>query len=592
MHLSLIDWVLVGLLPLVSLLIGLIVSRRAGENSASYFLSGRRMPWWLLGISMVATTFATDTPNLVTDIVRNHGVAGNWTWWAFLLTGIVTAFIYAKLWRRSGIMTDLEFYEIRYSSEIAKYLRGFRALYLGVFFNVIVMATVTLAAIKIASVLVGATPLETILVLGVVTMAFSALGGFVGVVISDLVLFVAAMVGAAAAAWFALDHPSVGGLEGLINNPVLAGKISFFPDFSNIETAVTIFIVPLVIQWWSVWYPGSEPGGGGYVAQRMLAAKDANHAMGAVILFQVAHYALRPWPWILVALASLIVFPDLDALREAFPHVDESKIGHDLAYPAMLSFLPSGVLGLVVASLAAAYMSTMSTQLNWGASYVVNDFYARFIRPDADEKELVLVGRLSTVIMMVLAGALALFLSGAMQSFYILLTIGAGTGLLFLLRWYWWRINAYSEIAAMIISFMAALGLQFFAPDGWSEVAKMVAGVAITTVGWMLVTFVTPATDQKTLFDFVKLVNPAGPGWRLVRAQAKSESVELPSPETGGMALTLACVPIACVGIYSLLFATGHFLYGRTSAGLFLLILASVCGFVIWRNRGKLADMV
>ena len=590
MKLQLIDWALIAFFPALMLLIGAIVGRRSGRNSESYFLSGRNMPWWLLGASMVATTYSTDTPNLVTDIVRTGGVEKNWIWWSFLPTGMVTAFIYAKLWRRSRVMTDLEFYSIRYSAGVAGFLRGFRALYIGVILNIVNMAAVTLAAIKIGAVMIGATPMQTLVTLGVVTMMFSAVGGFLGVVISDLILFFAAMAGAIAAAAYIMNLPQVGGLEGLVSNPVVADKISILPDFGNWELALSIFIIPLLIQWWSVWYPGAEPGGGGYVAQRMLAAKNSKHAVAAVLLFQLAHYALRPWPWILVALASLIVFPDLESIKQAFPHVAESTIGHDLAYSAMLSFLPSGLLGLVVASLAAAYMSTMTTQLNWGASYVVNDFWARVVNPNASEKELVRVGRIATVLLMIAAGLFALILSNALQAFQILLTVGAGTGLLFLLRWYWWRINAYSELAAMVISFLVAIGMNLYGPEEWSDGLRFIASVAITTAGWILVTYMTPATDKKTLYDFVRLVDPAGPGWARIRRQAEAENVELPVARAGSFALAIAAVPIATLGVYGALFATGYWLYGNRLIALVLAVLPVLAIIFIWRNWEKFFD--
>ncbi|MCP4044578.1 MAG: Na+:solute symporter, partial [Gammaproteobacteria bacterium] len=384
-RLGTLDWIIVAAILGISLSIGILVSRRAGSSSSSFFLSGRSMPWWLLGTSMVATTFSTDTPNLVSEIVRTNGVSGNWIWWAFLITGMFTCFLYARLWRRSGALTDLEFYELRYSGRAATFLRGFRAVYLGVFFNIMTMALVSLAAIKIAAVMLGFTPVQTLLIAGTVTLVFSTLGGFLGVVLTDLILFVISMTGAILAAIVALNLPEVNGLQNLLAHPDVSTKLNFLPDFSNMEVALAVFIVPLAVQWWSVWYPGSEPGGGGYVAQRMLAARNERDATGAVLLFQVAHYAIRPWPWILVALASLVVFPDLDSIRAAFPHVDSDVVGHDMAYPAMLTFLPSGLLGFVFASLIAAYMSTMSSQVNWGASYIVNDVYKRFVNPDAGE---------------------------------------------------------------------------------------------------------------------------------------------------------------------------------------------------------------
>ncbi|KAB2844895.1 MAG: Na+:solute symporter, partial [Melioribacteraceae bacterium] len=446
MLLNTLDWIIVVVFFVISLLIGLWATKRASKSSAQYFLSGRNMPWYLLGFSMVATTFSIDTPNLVADIVRQNGIAGNWVWWAFLLTGMLTVFVYAKLWRRSNVMTDVEFYEIRYSGKPAAFLRGFRALYLGLFFNVAIMASVTLAAIKVGSILLNLSPLQVILIAGGVTVVYSSLGGLLGVLLTDFILFILAMIGSVIAAYVSVNLPEIGGLSNLLSHPEIANKLSLFPDFSNWELALIVFIIPISVQWWSVWYPGSEPGGGGYIAQRMLAAKNEKHAMGATLFFNFAHYALRPWPWIIVSLASIIVFPDLEKIKEAFPNVDPSIIGHDMAYPAMLTHLPSGILGLVAASLIAAYMSTMSTSLNWGSSYVVNDFYKRFLKPEATEKQLVMVGRISTVLMMVVASFFALYMESALQAFNVLLQIGAGTGLLFILRWFWWRINAYSEI--------------------------------------------------------------------------------------------------------------------------------------------------
>jgi Na+/proline symporter len=537
MTLQLIDWVIVGFFFVFVLAVGIAVSRRAGKSSGEYFLSGRRMPWWLLGMSMVATTFSTDTPNLVTDIVRTTGVAGNWVWWAFLLTGMMTVFLYARLWRRSGVMTDIEFYELRYSGKPAAFLRGFRAIYLGLFFNVMIMATVTLAAIKIGGVVLGLEPWQTVLVAGLVTVIFSSLGGFLGVLLTDMLLFIVAMTGSIAAAYIAVNLPEVGGLGNLFASDAVQGKLSLFPDFDNTEMVVSLLVIPLAVQWWSVWYPGSEPGGGGYIAQRILAAKNEQHAIGATLFFNAAHYALRPWPWILVALASLVVFPDLESIKTAFPHVNPGIVRHDLAYPAMLTFLPVGLLGLVIASLIAAYMSTISTQLNLASSYVVNDFYQRFVRPDADEKELVRAGRVTTVLLMVMAASLALMLENALQAFKILLQIGAGTGLLFILRWFWWRINAISEITAMTVSFLVALFFFFqerfdlFPIGELKDWHKLVIGVGITTVCWVSVTLVTRPTADRTLRHFYRLIRPGGTGWNRVIEKAQAEGD--PITETG-----------------------------------------------------------
>ena len=436
MLLSTLDWGIIIAFFVISLGIGLWTARSAGKSVNDFFLSGRNMPWWLLGISMVATTFSADTPNLVTDIVRTNGVSGNWVWWAFLLTGMLTVFVYAKLWRRSEVLTDLEFYELRYSGKGAAFLRGFRALYLGVFFNIMIMATVCLAAIKIGGVLLGFSPVETLFIAATITVIYSSMGGLKGVIITDFFQFILAMAATLGAAVILIDLPQVGGLEALISHPDVMPKLDLIPDISEGEVFLVLFIIPIALQWWSVWYPGAEPGGGGYIAQRMLSAKDEKNAIWATLLFNFMHYAVRPWPWILVALASVIVFPTLDSIQAAFPDLDPSVIGHDLAYPAMMSFLPSGLLGLLLASLIAAFMSTLSSHLNWGSSYVVHDFYRRFVEPEATEKKLVAIGRITTIVLMVLAGLLALALQNALQAFSILLQIGAGTGLLFILRWF------------------------------------------------------------------------------------------------------------------------------------------------------------
>jgi Na+/proline symporter len=532
---------------------------------------------------MVATTFSTDTPNLVSEIVRTNGVSGNWIWWAFLITGMFTCFLYARLWRRSGAMTDLEFYELRYSGRAATFLRGFRALYLGVFFNIMTMALVSLAAIKIAAVMLGFTPLQTLLIAGTVTLIFSTLGGFLGVVLTDLILFVISMTGAILAAIVAVNLPEVNGLQNLLAHPDVASKLSFLPDFSNMEVALAVFIVPLAVQWWSVWYPGSEPGGGGYVAQRMLAARNERDATGAVLLFQVAHYAIRPWPWILVALASIVVFPDLESIRTAFPHVDSAVVGHDMAYPAMLTFLPSGLLGFVFASLIAAYMSTMSSQVNWGASYVVNDVYRRFVNPDAGEKRLVLVGRAATVVLMIAAGLLALFLESALQAFHILLSIGAGTGLLFLLRWFWWRINAVSEIVAMVVSFLAAIYFQFADLPGWSPYLKLISGIAVTTVSWVLAAYIGPRTDAEVLEKFYAELRPQGPGWSAVR---KRLPASVPVETGDSIPRALLNVFVGCFSVYALLFGVGYLVYNRYAAGLiFVMMGVAGSGFLVRNLR-------
>ena len=589
MQLTTLDWGIIALFFIVTLGLGLYASRGSGSSSKEFFLSGRNMPWWLLGVSMVATTFSADTPNLVTDIVRNNGVAGNWVWWAFLLTGMLTVFVYARLWRRSRVMTDLEFYELRYGGAPARFLRQFRALYLGVFFNVMIMATVCLAGIKIAGILLGLTPVATVVLVSVVTVAYSAWGGFRGVVVTDFLQFSFAMVGAVWAAVYLIGLPEVGGLDALISHPNVSDKLDLLPSLEEPDVFVPLFLMPVAIQWWSVWYPGAEPGGGGYVAQRMLAAKNERHAVGATLLFNVFHYALRPWPWILIALASLIVFPEVADIQTAFPGVDPSVVKDDLAYPAMLSFLPAGLLGLVIASLIAALMSTLSTHLNWGSSYVVHDWYHRFVKPSADEAELVRVGRLSTLVLMALAALLALALSNALQAFNILLQIGAGTGLIFILRWFWWRINAWTEIAGMAISFAVALFLEF--PWVWLGLPELAShqalllGVAVTTAGWLLVTFLTQPTEAAVLRSFYARVHPGGPGWAPVIAgltpgeRASSDD---------NLALRVLAVFVGALTVYAALFATGFFLYGRLAATLVAGLVAAVGVGFLWVVRGRL----
>ena len=562
---------------LLVLAIGFAVSKKSSQSSKEYFLSGRTLPWWLLGLSMVATTFSTDTPNLVTDIVRQNGVSGNWVWWIFLLTGLLTVFVYAKLWRRSDVNTDMEFYELRYSGWAGRFLRGFRSVYLGIIFNVMAMAGVTLAAIKIGAIMLDISALETVLYAGGVTLIFSSVGGFRGVVYTDFILFFTAMIGAVGAAYYLVNLPEVGGMSGILSNELVSSKVSIFPDLSDDYTLWTLLVIPLAVQWWSSWYPGAEPGGGGYIAQRMLAAKSENHALGATLFFNIMHYALRPWPWILVALASLIIFPDLDSIRETFPNVVEDKIGHDLAYPAMLTLLPSGLLGFVLASLVSAYMSTISTHLNWGSSYVVNDFYKQLINKNASEKELVNVGRVSVVILMIISSIFAIALTNSYQLFDIILMFGAGTGSIFILRWFWWRINAWSEIAAMLSSGLISIlfanekiASAIFNENFIEPYFKFPVIVLITTIVWLLVTFMTKPDDDQKLIEFYKKTRPGGPGWkRIVNLPDFKNEKEL--NKTWAVPRGILCMLVGCLAIYSALFSTGYFIYGELYLGLIML---------------------
>ncbi len=590
MNLTILDWGIIALYFLFSLAVGLVASRRAGRSTEAFFLSGRNMPWWLLGVSMVATTFSSDTPNLVTGLVRENGVAGNWGWWAFLLTGMLTVFVYAKLWRRSAVLTDIEFYELRYSGPAAAFLRGFRALYLGLIFNVLVMGTVALAAVKFGEIILGLPGWQTLLIAGSITLAYSMLGGLRAVVLTDFIQFFLAMAGSIWACIYLVNLEAVGGLNALLSHPAVSARTSLLPDLSHPDHWVPVLLVPLAVQWWASYYPGAEPGGGGYIAQRMFSARNEKNAIGATLLFNIAHYALRPWPWILIALASLIVFPELSDLQRAFPDLAADKLGEDVAYPAMLTLLPPGLLGLVAASLIAAFMSTISTQLNLGASYLVNDFYQRFLRPGAGERELVQVGRAFTALTMVLGVILGLLLRDATQAFNLLLLLGAGTGLIYILRWFWWRINAHTEIVAMVSSLIIAGYLTFFydrsgAPplENWQ---KIVIGALLTTAIWIGAAFITPATRQETLIAFYRYIRPSGPGWRHVRREVERRYPDLP-PADEQLPLQLFATVLGCLTVYGALFATGFWIYGQTSPAWLassVTALGAYALLLIWRR--------
>lgn len=596
--LSTLDYIIIGIFFLIVVLIGLVASRTAGKNTTEFFLGGRGMPWWLLGISMVACTFSADTPNLVTGFVRESGVSKNWMWWAFLITGMITVFIYAKLWRRSNVLTDLEFYEVRYSGKAASFLRGFRSIYLGFFFNVLIMGSVTLAAIKIGAVMLGLEPWESVVYGSVGVVIYSVLGGLKGVIWADFFQYGIALFGAVLVAIVTINQPEIGSLDALLNNPAVIGKMSFVPDFTDPKFYIPLLVIPIAVQWWAVWYPGAEPGGGGYIAQRMLAAKDEKNAIGATLLFNFMHYAIRPWPWIVVALGSLILYPDLASIKAEFPNISDNYLKDDIAYPVMMTKLGKGWIGLVVASIFAAYMSTIGTHLNWGSSYVVNDFYKRFVKPGSSEKHLVMMGRLMTVVLMILAGVVALFfLNNATQAFNILILSGAGTGAIYLLRWFWWRINALTEIISMFFATGVALILVFL-PEGTfqSEILdeftiKLLIAIGLTTIVWLSVTLLTKPENMEVLIRFYKLTRPGGPGWKKV-AKLAFERGEIESMDETGpaweMPIQLLCVFLGSVAIYSLLFSIGSFVYKDMTLGTVFLFLTLLSTVFLFKQFGKL----
>jgi solute:Na+ symporter, SSS family len=597
MHLQWLDWVIVGLSLAVCFVPALFFGKRASKGTAEFFASGRSVPWWLAGLSMVATTFSSDTPNLVTDIVRRQGVAGNWCWWAFVLTGVATVFFFARLWRRSGVMTDLEFYEIRYSGKAAGAIRGFRAVYLGLFFNCIIMATVNLAAVKIANILFGLSGWQTLLMVGLLNVVFAAHSGLWGVLVIDMIQFFIKMSAVIAAAYFAVKY--IGGLgvmvdkishlSGPIDKPVGINYLDILPsfDFSNPalwEMAVAVFVMPLLVQWWATWYPGAEPGGGSYIAQRMLASRSEKDSLGGVLFFNIAHYVLRPWPWILVGLCSLIVFPTLNDIKVAFPDMDAKWLNHDIAYPAMLcKVLPVGWMGLMVGGLIAANSSTILTHLNWGASYLVHDFYRRFLNPGASERHYVTAGRLATVGLFVCAGGMTFLLTSAKDSFDLLLQVGAGTGLIYILRWFWWRINAWCEVVAMVSSFLVSAGILVFNRI-YTPVPShraLLFTIAVTTVCWLLTAFLAPQTDRETLIAFYKKVRPFGPGWERIRREAGIAKEDVGTGEN--IPLALMGWVVGCTAIWSALFTIGNYLYGRMLYAEILLAVFAVSGsLLVW----------
>ena len=619
MQLTWIDWAIVIASILICFVPALFYAKRSGESTDEFFASGRSVPWWLAGLSMVATTFSSDTPNWVTEQVRKYGVAGNWQWWAFVLTGVATVFFFARLWRRSGVMTDLEFYEHRYSGKAASLVRGFRAVYLGLFFNCFIMGMVTLAACKIANILFGMPAWQTIVICGVLNVVFAAHSGLWGVLIIDMIQFFIKMTAVFAAAWFSLvevgerlvgkDAGAWAGLKALVERlstqqvvttdgvPVMSvangsGQpfLDLLPNFTMSELALMIFILPIAISWWANWYPGAEPGGGSYIAQRMLASKSEKDSLGGTLFFNIAHYVLRPWPWIITALCSIIIYPDLASIKSAFPAADQSLIGHDSAFPAMLKFLPVGFVGLMVGGLIAANSSTILTHLNWGSSYLVHDFYRRFINKDATEGHYINVGRVSTVVLYVFAAVLSLFMTSAQQAFEVLLSIGAGTGLIYIARWFWWRVSAWCEIVAMVMSLLTSLAVPLLMPDT-DFATRTIVQVGITTLAWLITAYVGPETDRETLISFYRKVKPVGPGWTDIRAEAGVTDSEVAQENRIGSAF-LGWIS-GCAVIWSSLFAIGNFLYAagdpsRLKMAWILTAVFAVSGYVLLKVTQQL----
>lgn len=585
MQLSAADWVIIVLYLLLSLGLGLYYRARAGRNTQEFFLSGRNVPWWLAGTSMVATTFAADTPLAVTGLVAKGGIAGNWLWWNFVAGGMLTVFFYARLWRRSGVMTDVEFAEIRYSGGPAAFLRGFRALYLGIPINCIVLGWVNLAMVKILENVLGVNKLEALgITLGMiaVTSVISTLSGLWGVLVTDFVQFAIAMSMVVVLAFFAVG--AVGGMDGLlvrleaVDRLRAAGSgqqgsvLNFIPDLNSAWMPMLTFLVYISLNWWATWYPGAEPGGGGFVAQRMFSARDEKHSLLATLWFQIAHYALRPWPWILTALVSLVLYPGLSDPEAGYLRV-------------MLDHLPASLRGLMVAAFAAAFMSTIATQLNWGASYLVNDFYRRFVRRDASERHYVLASRLATVLLTIVSAVVTFYMSSIAAAWKLLIVTGAGTGGVLLLRWYWWRINAWSEVSSMIAAFAVSVALQVGwgldsdDPQGFARI--MIITISLTTAVWLAVTLLTRPEPVEKLLAFYRRVRPSGWGWRPIACLAPDVR-----PAGDGW-MNLADAAAGCLLIYGTLFGVGKLLLQQTAAGLLLLACAGAAGAFIYRDLSR-----
>ena len=576
MRLTIIDWLVIGAYFALNIGIGFYYKARAGQSTSEFFLSGRNVPWWLAGTSMVATTFAADTPLVVTGFVAKNGIAGNWIWWSFLMSGMLTVFFYARLWRRAGVMTDIEFAEIRYSGKPAAFLRGFRSLYLGVIVNCIILGWVNLAMVKILGLIFGVDKNHALLiVLGLIALTsfISTLSGLWGVLVTDMVQFVIKMGMVIVLAVFAVN--AVGGMGALREKIVSSGRgeaLNLIPDLNSVWMPMITFLVYISLNWWATWYPGAEPGGGGYVAQRMFSAKDERHSMLATLWFNIAHYAIRPWPWILVALVSIVLYPNLA----------DKETGYIVV---LMDHLPASLRGLMIAAFAAAYMSTIATQLNWGASYLINDFWRRFVKKDGTEQYYVRASQVATVLLTLISAEVTRHMDSIGGAWKVLIVTGAGTGGVLLLRWYWWRINAWSEVAAMVCAAVVSVGLQVvFGYD--TDQPKQFALVMLTTVGittavWLAVTYLTAPEPQEKLVSFYRRTHPSRTGWGPIAALAPEVK-----PSSGGLSNLLDWIA-GCTLVYGALFGVGKLLLGDTTTGLLLLALAAVGGFVIYRDLSR-----
>lgn len=586
MKLTLLDWsVIIGYL-LITLILGLYFRRRSGKNVDEYFVSGRNVSWWLAGTSMVATTFAADTPLVVTGLVYTQGIAGNWLWWAALLSGMMTVFLFARLWRRSGLLTDVQFAEIRYSGKPAAFLRGFRAIYLGMLMNCLILGWVTKAMTSIVAAVLGVSDHVALAICIFLLIPFTgfyvSLGGLWGVLWTDLFQFVLKMGVVTAVAYYAVA--AAGGMRALLDKlssarlavPGAGNPTAFLPDFSRPLTQEAIWTLPVLtlmvnlgVQWWAFWYPGAEPGGGGYIAQRIFSARDERNGLLSVLWFNIAHYAVRPWPWILTALAAIVLYPKLEHPESGYMLI-------------LTNYLPAALRGLAVAGFLAAFMSTVATQLNWGASYLVADFYRRFVKTNATEKHYVTISRAATVLLVVVSGFIAAQLASIKSGWEFVLETGAGTGLVYILRWYWWRINAWSEISAMIAALVTSAALRWWFPiSGTSSVVfaeSALITTGVTTVVWIAVTLLTKAEPDHVLLSFYRKVRPQITGWQPV---ASTVGDMQPTRDLGRNLLSWI---LGCVMVYAVLFGSGKIIFGLYRQGLLLLTTAAICGGLLYRQ--------